>query len=156
MALMLGDAAPFFEGIANEGKTVKLDDFKGKWLVLYFYPKDNTSGCTKEACSFKENMSIIASHGASVVGVSPDSLSSHKNFIEKYELNFDLISDTEKTICNAYSAYGEKSMYGKKYMGVFRSTFIIDPDGIIKYANYKVKAADHALQIIKELENLKK
>lgn len=154
MQLNIGDTAPEFSGATDGGNSISSADFAGKWLVLYFYPKDNTSGCTKEACSFKDNMQAITGAGAVVVGVSPDSPASHDKFKDKFELNFALLSDTTKEICQAYSAYGEKSMYGKKYMGVVRSTFIIDPEGVIRYANYKVKAADHALEIIKELKTL--
>ncbi len=152
--LKLNDKAPSFSAQTEDGTIISSDDFKGKWLVLYFYPKDNTAGCTKEACSFRDGMEEITSLGAAVVGVSPDSPSSHQKFIAKHDLNFKLISDQDKKVCEAYSAIGEKSMCGKKYIGVFRSTFIISPDGIIKYANYKVKADGHATEIIGELKKL--
>ena len=152
MNLNIGDNAPDFTAQTNGGKTISLSDYKGQWLVLYFYPKDNTSGCTKEACSFRDGMEDITAESAIVLGVSPDSVKSHENFISKHELNFDLISDQDTSICQSYNAYGEKSMYGRKYMGVIRSTYIINPDGKIAYINSKVKAEGHAQEIIKELK----
>lgn len=152
--LKINDKAPDFSGITANGENISNQDFNGKWLVVYFYPKDNTSGCTKEACSFRDGMDEITKLGAVVIGISPDSPNSHKKFIEKYNLNFYLISDENKEICQKFFALGEKSMYGKKYIGVIRSTFIISPDGTIKYANYKVKPEGHAQEIIDELKKL--
>jgi len=152
--LKINDNSPDFSGITAFGETISNKDFLGKWLVVYFYPKDNTSGCTKEACSFRDGMEEITKLGAVVIGISPDSPSSHKKFIEKHNLNFHLISDESKVICQKFFALGEKSMYGKKYIGVIRSTFIISPDGVIKYANYKVKPDNHAQEIIEELKKL--
>lgn len=152
--LKINDKSPDFSGITANGDIISNKDFAGKWLVVYFYPKDNTSGCTKEACSFRDSMEDITKLGAVVIGISPDSPSSHQKFIEKFNLNFYLISDENKEICQKFYALGEKSMYGKKYIGVIRSTFIISPDGLIKYANYKVKPENHALQIIEELKKL--
>lgn len=153
--LQINDKSPSFSAPTADGTIISNEDFAGKWLVVYFYPKDNTSGCTKEACSFRDGMDEITSLDSVVVGVSPDSPSSHQKFIEKFNLNFKLISDSDKKICESFFAIGEKSMYGKKYMGVIRSTFIISPEGIIKYANYKVKAEGHATEIINELIKLK-
>lgn len=152
--LQIGAKAPNFSAATDGGGNINLTDFSGKWVVLYFYPKDNTSGCTKEACSFRDGMDSLTKLGAVVLGVSPDSPASHDKFIAKFELNFKLVSDVDKKICELYEALGEKSMYGKKYIGVLRSTFIISPDGTIKYANYKVKAEAHAEEIIKELTAL--
>lgn len=155
MNIEINKKAPDFIGFIDENKTISLKDFLGKWVVLYFYPKDNTSGCTKEACDFRDNMSTLTEEEAIVIGVSPDSISSHKKFAQKHNLNFYLISDTSKEICNLYNVIVEKSMYGKKYLGVERSTFIIDPKGIIKKIYRKVKVEGHIQQIINDLKELK-
>jgi peroxiredoxin Q/BCP len=150
--LKAGDKAPDFTLVSDNGKEVTLSDFKGKSdVVLYFYPKDNTSGCTKEACSFRDNMLDIETKDAVVLGVSPDSVKSHQNFINKQNLNFTLLSDPEHKVAEAYGAWGEKSMYGKKYMGILRTTFIIGKDGIIKYVFEKVKPAAHAEEVLQIL-----
>ncbi|TAL68685.1 MAG: thioredoxin-dependent thiol peroxidase [Bacteroidetes bacterium] len=155
MALTTGKKAPDFTSLNDDGNKVKLSDFKGKWIVLYFYPKDNTSGCTKEACDFRDNMKRITKTGAVVLGVSPDSVKSHVGFKSKFELNFTLISDSDKTICNAYNVMGEKTLYGRKYIGVIRTTYIIDEKGIIKYVNPKVSVEGHVDEIINKLKELK-
>ena len=121
-----------FEGIDQNGKTVKLTDFTGKKLILYFYPKDNTPGCTAEACNLRDNQDSLLKQGFAVAGVSPDSEKSHKGFAGKFSLPFPLIADTSKKIMNDYGVWGEKKMYGKSYMGVLRTTFIIDEKGIIE------------------------
>lgn len=154
MELKIGDKAPDFKAITDSEKEIKLKDYKGKWLVLYFYPKDNTSGCTKEACDFRDNYERITHTGAIVIGVSPDSVKSHKNFKEKYNLNFDLISDTDKKICNLYGAIGEKKMYGKTYEGVIRSTFIISPEQKIAHIWRNVKVNGHVDEVIAKLNEL--
>lgn len=154
MALAIGTKAPDFNADSNNG-SVSLNDFSGKWIVLYFYPKDNTSGCTREACDFRDNMERITSAGAVVLGVSPDSVKSHVGFIAKQNLNFTLIADPDKTICNAFDVMGEKSMYGKKYMGVIRSTFIIDGNGVIQEVYSNVKVDGHVDAVISRLEELK-
>ena len=123
-----GDKAPGFSGINQNGKTLKLSDFKGKRLILYFYPKDNTPGCTAESCNLNENYDELTKHGFEVVGVSPDEAGKHQKFIAKYDLAFNLIADTEKEMLQAYGAWGEKKLYGKVYDGVLRSTFVISPD----------------------------
>lgn len=146
--LKAGDKAPFFKGINQDGKEISLSDYKGKKLILYFYPKDNTSGCTAEACSLNEGYSELTSQGYEVVGVSPDSVSSHQKFIAKYNLSFNLIADTEKEILQAYGVWAEKSMYGRKYMGVLRTTFLIDEEGIIKKVITKVDTKNSAKQIL--------
>jgi peroxiredoxin Q/BCP len=154
MAITLkeGDKAPLFKGIDQNGKEVTLKDFKGKTVILYFYPKDDTPGCTKEACNLRDNHSILLEKGFVVVGVSPDNTASHQKFISKYELPFSLIADTEKEILTAYGAWGEKNMYGKISMGVLRSTFIIDEKGIIAKIFKKVQTEAHTEQILKAME----
>ena len=142
-----GDKAPVFEGIDQDGNTVRLGDFSGKKLVLYFYPKDNTSGCTAEACNLRDNHEDLLKKGFAVVGVSPDSEKSHKGFAGKYSLPFPLIADTEKKILQAYGVWGEKKMYGRSYMGVLRTTFIIDEKGVIEKIISKVDTKGHTEQI---------
>jgi len=149
--LNIGDKAPDFEGLNQDGKKVSLKDFSGKKLILYFYPKDNTPGCTAESCNLNDNYNSWVEKGFDVLGVSPDSQKSHQNFKNKFNLKFDLIADTEKEILQKYGAWGEKSMYGKKYMGVLRSTFVIDENGVIEEIFEKVKTKDHTNQIIKSL-----
>jgi peroxiredoxin Q/BCP len=153
MAITLkeGEKAPLFKGIDQNGKEVTLKDFKGKTVILYFYPKDDTPGCTKEACNLRDNHSILLEKGFVVVGVSPDNTASHQKFISKYELPFSLIADTEKEILTAYGAWGEKNMYGKISMGVLRSTFIIDEKGIIAKIFKKVQTEAHTEQILKAM-----
>lgn len=150
--LKKGDKAPSFEGVNQNGEKIGLNDFKGKKLILYFYPKDNTPGCTAESCDLNENYEMWLEKGFDVVGVSPDSEKSHLKFIDKFGLKFNLIADTEKEILQAYDAWGEKNMYGKKYMGVIRTTFIIDENGIIEEVFEKVKTKEHTNQIIKALK----
>lgn len=156
MALETGKKAPAFTGVIQDGTKISLKDLTGKWVVLYFYPKDNTSGCTKEACDFTENMERITSLDAVVIGVSPDSEKSHTNFINKHNLNFNLIADKEKVILNKYDAMGEKKMYGRTYMGVIRSTYIIDPKGKIKHVFSPVKVKGHVDAVIEKLKELQK
>ncbi len=154
MALEAGTKAPEFEAQADGGESIKLSDLKGKWTVLYFYPKDNTSGCTKEACSFRDNLEDITKLGTTVIGVSPDSVKSHDNFKAKHELNFKLISDKDKIICNAYDIMGEKKMYGRTYMGVIRTTYIINPKLEIAHTYNKVKVAGHVEELMEKLKEL--
>lgn len=149
--LKVGDKAPDFKGINQDDKKVSLNDFAGKKLILYFYPKDNTPGCTAESCNLNDNYNEWLEKGFEVLGVSPDSVKSHQNFKNKYNLKFDLIADTEKEILQKYGAWGEKNMYGKKYMGVLRTTFVIDENGVIEEIFEKVKTKDHTNQIIKSL-----
>jgi thioredoxin-dependent peroxiredoxin len=144
-----GSKAPMFEGIDQNGKTVKLTDYTGKKLILYFYPKDNTPGCTAEACNLRDNHDSLLKKGFAVVGVSPDSEKSHKGFAGKFSLPFPLIADTSKKIMNDYGVWGEKKMYGKSYLGVLRTTFIIDEKGIIEKIVEKVDTAGHTEQIFK-------
>lgn len=146
----IGDKAPEILGRDQDGKEVKLADFKGKKLVLYFYPKDNTPGCTTEACNLRDNYQRFLDAGYAVVGVSVQDEKSHKKFIEKHELPFPLIADTEKTLNKAFGVWGEKSMCGRKYMGTFRTTFIIDEEGKVEriITPKEIKVKEHATQIL--------
>ncbi len=144
-----GMLAPKFEGMDQNGNSIKLSNYTGKKVVLYFYPKDDTPGCTAEACSLRDNYKELLKKGFVVLGVSPDTEKSHKKFAEKYTLPFPLIADPEKKILTAYGAYGEKVMYGKKVMGVIRTTFIIDEKGKIEKVIKKVDTKEHAPQIFK-------
>lgn len=146
----IGDKAPELLGHDENGKEIKLSDFKGRRLVLYFYPKDMTSGCTAEACNLRDNYTELRKAGYEVVGVSVDDEKSHQKFIAKNELPFPLIADTEKTLVEQFGVWGEKSMYGRKYFGTFRTTFIIGEDGTIEriIGPKKVKTKDHARQIL--------
>lgn len=149
MALLQeGTKAPAFKGINEKGETVKLADYKGKKLVLYFYPKDSTPGCTAEACDLRDNYHRFQSEGYEILGVSPDSAKSHVKFIEKYELPFSLIADKDHSIAEAFGAWGEKSMYGKKHMGILRSTFVIDEKGKIEKVIEKVDTKAHTKQLL--------
>ena len=147
---VVGEPAPDFELESDLGGKVKLSDLKGKKVVLYFYPKDNTSGCTAEACSLNDNYDTLTAQGYEVVGISPDSAGSHQKFIAKYNLAFNLIADTDKKILEDYGVWAEKSMYGRKYMGVLRTTFIIDEQGIIERVITKVNTKNAAEQILKK------
>ena len=147
LQLKEGVKAPQFKGIDQNGNKITLDDFKGKKLILYFYPKDNTPGCTAEACNLRDNYDTLLKSGYAIVGVSPDTEKSHKGFAGKYSLPFPLIADTEKEILNAYGVWGEKQMYGKSYFGVIRTTFIIDEKGFIEKVITKVDTSGHTEQI---------
>lgn len=147
----IGKPAPAFSLQNQDGKTISLSDFKGKKVILYFYPKDDTSGCTKEACSFRDASEQINSTNAVVLGVSADSIASHKKFINKYNLNFDLLSDESKEMLEKYGVWVEKSMYGKKYMGIERTTVLIDENGIITKIYNKVKVDGHAAEVLNSL-----
>lgn len=149
MSLKEGDKAPAFEGIDQDGNPIKLSDFSGKKLVLYFYPKDNTPGCTAQACNLRDNYQALLDAGYVVVGISSDSPKKHTNFINKFELPFPLIADEDKSIHEQFGTWVEKQMYGRKYMGTARTTFIIDENGVIEEIISKVKTKEHANQIIK-------
>ena len=148
----IGDMAPEVLGRDEQGREIKLSDYRGRKLVLYFYPKDNTSGCTAEACSLRDLHQELQAAGYEVVGVSKDSAASHQKFKEKYELPFPLIADVDHTLLEAMGAWGEKNMYGKKTMGTIRTTFIIDEDGHIEniFAGKQIKTKEHAEQILKK------
>lgn len=146
----VGDKAPELLGIDENGSAIKLSDYKGKKIVLYFYPKDNTSGCTAEACSFRDGYQDLRKAGYEVIGVSVDDSASHKKFRAKNELPFTLITDADKQLVQAFGVWGEKSMYGRKYMGTFRTTFIINEEGIIEkiFVPKEIKTSTHADQIL--------
>jgi len=148
-----GVKAPVFEAKDQHGTTIRLSDFQGKAaVVLYFYPKDDTSGCTKEACDFRDSLAPIKKAGAVVIGVSKDGKSSHQKFIAKYGLPFALLSDEDAAVCTAYGVYKEKSMYGRKYLGIERSTFVIDATGRIKALFRKVKVPGHVDEVLAALK----
>lgn len=148
-----GKKAPAFKLKDQDGNIVSLKDFSGKHVVLYFYPKDDTSGCTKEACSFRDNLPDFSKIKAVILGVSADSIESHKKFQEKYNLPFTLLSDEDKKVVNDYGVWVEKSMYGRKYMGIERTTFIIDENGKIKKIFNKVKVDGHTEEVLSALKN---
>lgn len=148
MSLNVGDAAPGFEGVDQDGNPIKLSDFSGKKLVLYFYPKDNTPGCTAQACNLRDNYDALLKAGYAIVGISSDSEKKHQNFIAKFDLPFPLIADVDKSIHEQFGTWVEKSMYGRKYMGTARTTFVIDEKGVISEIISKVKTKDHTAQIL--------
>jgi peroxiredoxin Q/BCP len=138
----------------QNNKIHQLSDYKGKWVVVYFYPKNNTPGCTKEACSFRDGRDDLEKAGVVVLGISKDSVASHKKFVDKFNLNFTLLSDPDHKVIEEYGAWQEKSMFGKKYWGIKRMTFLINPQGEIAKVYKTVKVAEHAQQILKDLEKL--
>jgi len=146
--LSVGSKAPDFSLPDGNGGTVSLKSLRGKTVILYFYPKDNTSGCTKEACDFRDNLPLISRKGGVVVGVSADSVSSHKKFTDKFSLPFALASDEKKEILKKYGVWKEKSMYGRKYMGIERTTFVIDGQGVITHVFPKVKVGGHVEELL--------
>jgi peroxiredoxin Q/BCP len=148
-----GRQAPKFSLPSDDGRTLSLDDFKGKKVVLYFYPKDDTSGCTTQACEFRDNWKSVQAAGAVVLGVSPDGVSSHGKFKGKYQLPFPLLADEDHAVAEAYGAWGEKSMYGRKYHGILRTTFVIGTDGRIEKIFLKVKPKGHAAEVLAALRS---
>jgi len=150
--LSIGDRAPELDIPDQDGHPVKLKDLKGKQVVLYFYPKDDTPGCTQESCEFRDSLTQIKNAGAVVLGVSLDGQASHQKFIKKFTLPFPLLSDVEKTVAQAYGVYKEKSMYGKKYWGIERSTFVIDQHGTLKRIFRKVKVDGHVDEVLAALK----
>ena len=146
-----GDIAPDFKGLDQDGKSIQLSDFKGSKLILYFYPKDNTPGCTAEACDLRDNYKMWLTKGYKILGISPDSQQSHQKFIAKYNLPFPLIADKDKTIIKAYGAWGPKKLYGREYEGLLRMTFVIDEKGLIEEVFAKVKTKDHTNQILETI-----
>jgi len=148
-----GKKAPDFKLSDQNEKTISLGDYKGKNIILYFYPKDDTSGCTAEACSFRDDFPKFKKIDAVILGVSPDSVESHKKFAKKYNLNFSLLADEDKEVIKKYDVWKEKSMYGRKYMGVERTTYIIDPEGKIKKIFRKVKVQGHNKEVMEALKN---
>lgn len=150
--LQEGQAAPQFSLLNADGETVSLSDYKGKKVIVYFYPKADTPGCTTEACDFRDSLTELNGQDVEVVGISPDKPEALKKFTDKYELTFPLLSDADKSVMKAFGAYGEKKNYGKVVEGVIRSTFVVDEQGNIALAKYNVKATGHVARIIKELE----
>lgn len=149
-----GDRAPAFTLTADDGRRIALKDFAGQRVVVYFYPKDSTPGCTKEACQFSERLADLRSLGVSVLGISPDSTESHRRFKQDQGISFPLLSDPDRTVMAKYGAFGEKVMYGKRVEGVIRSTFIISPTGRIERAWYQVRADGHAAKVLEALASL--
>ena len=147
-----GDKAPEFTAPINGGRRISLADFKGKHVVLYFYPRDDTTGCTKEACAFRDHFAAFKKKGAVVLGVSVDSVKSHDKFSDKFKLPFTLVADEDKKIVQAYGVWGEKSFMGRKYLGTYRVTFLIGPDGRIKKIWPQVKPEEHAEEVLAALE----
>ncbi|MGL5684122.1 MAG: thioredoxin-dependent thiol peroxidase [Marinifilaceae bacterium] len=148
VTLKIGDKAPDFEGVTQENTSISLHDFKGKKVILYFYPKDNTPGCTAEACNLNANYEQLQADGYAVIGVSPDSVASHQKFIAKNALSFTLISDAEHKICDLYGVWDEKKLAGRTYMGVLRTTFMINEEGIIEKIITKVQTKNHYAQLM--------
>jgi len=151
MTLTIGSSAPDFTAVSNTGETITLSQFRGQYVVLYFYPKDDTPGCTKEACGFRDALLDFSDANAIVLGVSRDDTASHAKFVKKFDLNFPLLADTEGTITEAYGVWVEKSMYGKKYMGIERTTFLIDKNGKISQVWPKVKVDGHAAEVLQAI-----
>jgi thioredoxin-dependent peroxiredoxin len=147
----VGKKAPQFTLKSTDGNEISLSDFRGKTVVLYFYPKDNTPGCTKEACAFRDNLARVKRKGAVVLGLSADSVKAHKKFTDDHDLNFPLLSDEDRTVLNAYGVWKKKTMMGKSFMGVVRTTFIIDADGIITHIFPNVKVDGHVDAVLKVL-----
>ena len=151
--LQIGDVAPAFDAPINGGGTLSLASLRGKHVVLYFYPKDDTPGCTKEACGFRDQFAAYQAKSAVVLGVSPDPVKAHNKFVEKFNLPFTLVADETKSISEAYGVWGEKVFMGRKYMGVHRVTFLIGPDGKIRRIWPKVKPEEHAAEVLAAIEN---
>ena len=149
-----GDKAPKFKGIDQNGNTVQLKDYAGKKVVLYFYPEDNTPTCTVQACNLRDNYAMLQKHGFTIIGISPDAVAKHKKFEAKFDLPFTLIADTEHSIIDAYGVWGEKQLYGRNYMGLHRTTFVLDEKGKIKKIFLKPKSKQHAEEIIEAMQGL--
>ena len=152
MILTEGNKAPEFELKDSQGKTHTLADFAGQTVVIYFYPKDDTPGCTKEACSFRDSYKDFRDAGIEIIGISPDTEKSHQKFQQKYELPFILLSDPDHAVCEKYGVWGLKKNYGREYEGVFRTTFIIDPQGVIKRVFKNVKPSDHSQEVLQAMQ----
>ena len=152
MSLQVGDVAPEFTSKDQDGKEVKLSDFRGEKVILYFYPKDDTPGCTAQACNLRDNYDSLLSKGYKVLGVSVDDEKSHLKFIKKFNLPFPLLADTDHNIVEAYGVWAEKSMFGKTYMGIVRTTFIVDENGIIEEVIHKIDTGNHIDQILNKTE----
>lgn len=151
---LVGKKAPLFTLPDQDGTMHSLSDYEGNRVLLYFYPKDNTPGCTTETCSFRDRLNELKAHGVTVLGISRDSVSSHKKFAEKLHLNFPILADAEKTVCDAYGVLVKKSMFGKTYMGVQRDSFLISPTGLVEKHYIKVKPATHVDNVLNDLETI--
>ncbi len=154
MSVEIGKAAPNFNKPTDGGGSLSLKDLKGRKVILYFYPKDDTPGCTKEACGFRDSLPDFSGAGAEIVGVSKDSAAKHDKFKDKYDLPFTLVSDDDGSICEAYGTWVEKSMYGKKYMGIDRATFLIDEKGVVRQVWRKVKVTGHVEEVLEAARSL--
>ncbi|HXF04280.1 MAG TPA: thioredoxin-dependent thiol peroxidase [Blastocatellia bacterium] len=154
--LKTGDVAPDFELLDQKGERRRLSDFRGRWVVLYFYPKDNTPGCTKEACGFRDLFPKFQRRKIAIIGISTDSVRSHEKFAEKYDLPFILLADEEKAVVRAYGAWGQKSFMGRTTMGTHRISFLVDPEGRIAKIYDRVKPETHAEEVLRDLEELRK
>jgi len=152
MKLKIGDKAPEFKGVNEKKESIKLSDFNGKKIILYFYPKDNTPGCTNEACNLRDNYNMWIEKGFEIIGISPDSVQSHQKFIDKHKLPFTLISDPDKVIIKQYGAWGPKKLYGREYEGLLRTTFVINEEKEIINIFEKVKTKDHTNQILETIK----
>ncbi len=154
--LKIGDTIPFFKLKDDLGRTFTSDESYGRPFVIYFYPKDDTEGCTAEACSFRDSLEQFDDIGVSVVGISPDSIESHQQFKKKYDLNFPLLADTDHSVCDAFDVWKEKSMYGKTYFGVIRSTFVVDSEGIIRWIERPVKVEGHIERVLNAMRDMER
>lgn len=154
MTVKVGDTAPDFTVPTDGGGTLSLEDLRGRKVVLYFYPKDNTPGCTKEACGFRDAVADFSKVGVEIIGVSKDSVKTHDNFKERFELPFRLVSDADGEVCEAFGVWVEKSLYGRKYMGIDRSTFLIDEKGVVRQVWRKVKVRGHVEEVLKAAQEL--
>lgn len=150
-----GETAPDFTAPTQDGSTLSLSDYRGQWVALYFYPKDDTPGCTKQACNLRDGIGTLEDEGVAVVGVSEDDVDSHEAFAEKYDLPFPIVADPDHDVLDAYGVYGERSMYGNTFMGTARTTYLIDPDGVIRHVFKRPKTGDHTAEILSKLDGLK-
>ncbi len=153
--LKIGDVAPDFTLFNQDGHPISLHDYRGEWVVLYFYPKDDTPGCTVEACQFRDSSALFQKQGITVLGISKDSPESHRKFADKYHLNFTLLADPSHSVIEQYGAWQEKSLYGKKYMGTKRMTLIIDPDGVIRHLFPSVTPKGHEQEVLARVQKLR-
>ena len=144
----VGDAAPDFEAKSQDGDTIRLADYRGRKVALYFYPKDDTPGCTKQACNLRDNYEMLLDKGVAVLGVSADDVDSHERFAEKYELPFPLLADPDHEILNKYGVWGERNLYGRKFMGIKRTTFLIDEEGTVHHVFKRPKVTEHAQEVL--------
>lgn len=150
----VGEQAPLFEAHTQDGQPIRLDAYRGRKVALYFYPKDDTPGCTRQACNLRDNYQILLDAGIAVFGVSPDGVASHARFADKYELPFPLVADPDRTILKAYGVWGEKKLYGRISLGVKRTTFLIDEDGVIRHVFKRPKVQEHTAEILAAFEAL--